>query len=214
MSFCAFCLSNCGARGLGPAARGPGGICSGNSEAEAGRTPLLGRVTWWKCQWSEADRSSQWRSPARTMVMRRSRKAHFKQSRRTQWHRTERPSLKSLGFCSVIGLGRKADQTACFPGDTLSAVPLKTSSEMSPCHDSGQGGTSACTLRGSGVQVHPTRCTGCPPAVRPALLSSLLPLACPAPSGSLACSSPFLFPPRSLGSLLLTLYEDNILQLI
>lgn len=80
-------------------------------------------------------RLSKRRSQVRMMLMRRSRQAHFKWRERTQWHRTKRPSLKGLELCSVIGGGRKVDQTACFPGDSFSVVPLKTSRERSPCQD-------------------------------------------------------------------------------
>lgn len=74
------------------------------------------------------------------MVMRKSRKASFNWSRRTKWHRTKRPRLKSLEFCSVTRMARKLDQTACFPGDTFSAVLLKTPREKSPCQDHSRAG--------------------------------------------------------------------------
>lgn len=44
----------------------------------------------------------------------------------TKGPRTEGPSQDSPDSCSVTRVARKAPRTACFPGDTLSAGPLKT----------------------------------------------------------------------------------------
>lgn len=77
---------------------------------------------------------SKQRSRVRTMVTRRSSKAHLKR-RRSKWHRTERPNRKSLEFQSVIRPARKGDQIVCFTGGTIAAVSLKTSRENSPRQD-------------------------------------------------------------------------------
>lgn len=124
------------------------------------------------------------------MVMRKSRKASFNWSRRTKWRRTKRPRLKSLEFSSVTRMARKLDQTACFPGDTFSAVLLKTSREKSPCQDHSRAGH-VCVLPWSLI-FNPRPY---PPAsaVSPFLLS--LSLVCPPFPGAIFPSalSPFSF---------------------
>lgn len=126
----------------------------------------------------------------------------------------KRPSPKSLEFYSVIGLGKKVNQTACFPEDNFSVVPLKTSREESPRQDSQQCRTSACALQESDFQFT----TPLPPTPGSALSSFLLSLILALPSpiqAILPCPlspfSPFLCLTQSYCSLFMT---DNFLHLI
>lgn len=121
--------------------------------------------------------------------------------------RIKRLSSKSLEFCSVIGLGKKVNQTACFPEDNFSVVPLKTSREESPCQDSQQCRTSACALQESDFQFT-TPLTPTPGSAVSSLFLSLI-LALPSPlQANLALSSfSFFSHPLSSSVLLLTFYD-------
>lgn len=81
----------------------------------------------------------------------------------------KKTQLEKPRLCPVIGLSRKVDQAACFPGDNFSLVPLKTSREKSPCQDSQWCGTPACALQEADFQF-----TTPPPT--PVMLSHLFPL--------------------------------------
>lgn len=94
-------------------------------------------------------------------------------NQRTKWHRTERPRLKSQAFCSVIGLDRKVDQTACFPGDACSVVLLTASGQKSPCQDAGRQGSAAAAQGDASLHLSFCLCPGqTPPCSRPLLLFS------------------------------------------